>query len=226
MSGAAPGRSPDGALLDWWAGELAPGGPARRGESTCCRAGRARPGPTHWTGWPRGVARLVREGALTVAVLPGVVERLRREGRRIREYQVRPGGGVQCTVGPEDDVVLARLVADLRDVSRLDVVSRVDDGPEERLSDVPFDPAAGEVILAPPADALRARPAHVERFRLLAVGAAAASASSASTPSTTGPGPGGEGAAASRGRGESRAGTLAHSRIAAIRSAERPLFDR
>jgi hypothetical protein len=117
-----------------------------------------------------GVRQLVREGALPLAVLPAVVERLHREGRRIREYRVRPGGGVQCTVGPEDDVVLARLVADLRDVARLDLVSRVDEGPEERLIDLPFDGATGEVLLSPPADVLRARPAHVQRFRLVAVG--------------------------------------------------------
>jgi hypothetical protein len=118
-----------------------------------------------------GIGPLVREGALPLAVLPAVVERLRREGRRIREYRVTPGAGVQCTVGPEDDVVLSRLVADLSGVSRLDLVSRVDDGPEERLADVPFDAAAGEVVFSPPADALRAQPAHVVRFRLLAIGA-------------------------------------------------------
>ena len=113
----------------------------------------------------------MREGALPLTVLPAVVERLRREGRRIREYRVSPGGGVQCTVGPEDDVVLTRLTADLRGVSRLDLVSRVDDGPEERLADIAFDSAAGEVLHSPPADLLRAQPAHVARLRLLSVGA-------------------------------------------------------
>jgi hypothetical protein len=121
-------------------------------------------------GLAEGVRQLVREGGLAIAVLPAIVERLHRDGRRIREYRVAPGGAVQCTVGPEDDVVLARLVADLHDVYRLDLVFRVDDGPEQRLPDLPFDPAAGEVMFAPSADVLRAQPAHVERFRLLAVG--------------------------------------------------------
>jgi hypothetical protein len=122
-------------------------------------------------GLAEGVGQLVSEGGLPLAVLPTLIERLRREGRRIREYRVRPGGGVQCAMGPEDDVVLARLVADLRDVVRVDLVSRVDDGPEERLTDLPFDAATGEVVFAPPADVLRARPAHVGRWRLLAIGA-------------------------------------------------------
>jgi hypothetical protein len=118
----------------------------------------------------RGVAELVREGGLSIAVLPAIVDRLHREGRRVREYRVAPGGGVRCTVGPEDDVVLARLVADLGGVSRVDLVWRVDDGPEQRLADIPFEAATGEVLFAPPVDALRARPAHVEKLRLLAVG--------------------------------------------------------
>lgn len=112
----------------------------------------------------------MRRGDLPVVVLPSVVDLLRREGRRIREYRVAPGRGVQCTVGPEDDVVLARLSADLRDVARLDLISRIDDGAEYRLTDLPFDSSTGEVILVPSATALRARPALVERFRLLAVG--------------------------------------------------------
>ncbi len=169
MSGACARPVADGELLDWWTGELAPA-QARRVEEHllacpgCSSRAAALPRLAH------GVGELVREGALPVAVLPAVVERLRREGRRVREYRVLPGGGVQCTVGPEDDVVLARLVADLREVARVDLVSRVDDGPEERHSDVPFDPAAGEVIFVPWTDVLRARPAHVDRMRLLAVG--------------------------------------------------------
>lgn len=65
--------------------------------------------------------------------------------------------------------MLGRLAAELRGVTRVDLVVRVDDGPEERLNDLPFDAATGELIVMPPADGLRAAPAHVERMRLLAV---------------------------------------------------------
>jgi hypothetical protein len=158
----------DADLLDWWTGDLV-GGEKRRVEEHLLSCGSCSSRAGGLRELTEGIGPLVREGALLLALLPAVVERLRREGRRIREYRVAPGGGVQCTVGPEDDVVLSRLVADLRGVSRLDLVSRVDDGPEERLADVPFDAATGEVVLSPPADVLRARPAHVARFRLLAV---------------------------------------------------------
>jgi len=167
VSGACARPIADDALLDWWAGEL-PSAEGRRVEEHVLSCGEcsARAGAVHELA--EGVRHLVREGGLSIAALPAVVERLHREGRRVREYRVAPGGAVQCTIGPEDDVVLARLVADLRDVSRLEF--RVNEGPEERLADLPFDPAADEVMFAPPADVLRAQPAHVETFRLLAVG--------------------------------------------------------
>jgi len=158
----------DALLLDWWTGDLAIGG-RRRVEEHLLACDECSARADEMRVLAEGVGPLVREGALPLAVLPAIVERLRREGQRIREYRVSPGGGVQCTVGPEDDVVLSRLVADLRGVSRLDLLSRVDDGPEERLADVPFDAATGEVLFSPPADALRARPAHVARLRLLSV---------------------------------------------------------
>ncbi len=158
----------DEVLLAWWAGELAAPEQRQLEEhlvscDECARRGQA------LAAIAEGVRGLVRKGALSTAVLPAVVEWLRREGRRIREYRVRPGEGVQCTVSPEDDVVLARLTADLGGVSRLDLVIRVDDGPEERLSDLPFDPEDDELVFAPAADALRRLPAHVQWLRLLAV---------------------------------------------------------
>jgi hypothetical protein len=168
VSGACARPVGDGQLLDWWTGEIGPGEGRRLEEHLLsCVACSSRAAALERLA--HGVGELVRGGALPVAVLPSVVERLRREGRRVREYRVAAGGAVQCTVGPKDDVVLARLVADLRDVARLDLVSRVDNGPEERHADVLFDPAAGEVIFSPPADVLRARPAHVDRMRLVAV---------------------------------------------------------
>jgi hypothetical protein len=158
----------DEVLLAWWAGELATREQEQLEEQlfSCDECeGRAQ----RLAAIAEGIRELARKGEIPTAVLPSVVERLRQEGRRVREYQVRHGGGVQCTVSPEDDVVLARLTVELGGVSRLDLVIRVDDGPEQRLPDLPFDASAGELIFAPPTDTLRAMPAHVQRIRLLAV---------------------------------------------------------
>jgi hypothetical protein len=158
----------DEALLAWWAGELPLPEQERLEEHLLSCDDCSRRGHT-LAAVAQGVQGLVRAGELPAVVLPAVVERWRSEGRRIREYRVRPGGGVQCTVSPDDDVVLSRLRAELGGVGRLDLVIRVDDGPEERLSDLPFDSTADELIFAPSAVALRAMPAHVQRMRLLAV---------------------------------------------------------
>ena len=158
----------DETLLAWWAGELATPEQDRLEEhllscDECARRGQALAAVVE------GVRGLVRKGELPTVLLPAVVERLQHEGRQIREYRVRPGGGIQCTVSPDDDVVLARLTADLGGVSRLDLTIRVDDGPEQRLSDLPFDLEDDELIFAPSADWLRGLPAHVQQLRLLAV---------------------------------------------------------
>jgi hypothetical protein len=168
MSAGCAAPLADEALLAWWAGELEGHDQEQLEQHLLSCDECSRRGHT-LAGVAEGVRGLVRKGALWAALLPAVVERLRREGRRVREYRVRPGGGVQCTVSPEDDVVLARLTADLGGVSRLDLVIRVDDGPGLRISDLPFDPDAEELVLAPAVDTLRKMPAHVQRMRLLAV---------------------------------------------------------
>ena len=158
----------DETLLDWWAGELGPA-EARRLERHLLSCGSCSERAGRLAAVSDGVRALVREGGLAAVLSPAVVERLRREGRRIREYRVAPGGSVQCTVGPDDDVVLARLGADFAGVTRVDLLRVVDVGTEQRLADLPFDAAAGELIFSPPADVLRALPACVERMRLVAV---------------------------------------------------------
>ena len=167
---SAPCTTPvaDETLLAWWAGELAAPEQDQLEEhllscDECAGRGEA------LAAVAESVRGLVRTGELPTVLLPAAVERLRQEGRQVREYRVHPGGGVQCTVSPEDDVVLARLEADLGGVSQLDLVIRIDDGPEQRIADLPFDPEGGELVFAPSADMLRASPAHVQEIRLLAV---------------------------------------------------------
>jgi putative zinc finger protein len=155
-------------VLDWWTGELA-AAEARRVERHLLSCGSCAARAELLPAVAGGIQALVASGRLPGVLAPLVLERLRRDGRRIREYRVPAGGGVRCTVGPDDDVLIARLGVDLAGVTRVDLVTRVDDGPEQRYADLPFEPAARELIVAPPTDGVRARPAHVERMRLIAV---------------------------------------------------------
>ena len=117
-----------------------------------------------------GIRALVRSGAVRAVVSGAFVERLAAAGLRLREYRVPRDGSVNCTVAPEDDLLIARLEAPLAGVEQVDLVL-VNFGPEgrERVRDIPFDSATGEVILAPRTDALRAAPALTASAQVVAV---------------------------------------------------------
>jgi hypothetical protein len=120
-----------------------------------------------------GIRAVVRQGRVAAVISAPFIEALRRQGLRIREYAVPPGGRVECTMRAEDDAVVSRMQAPLAGVKRVDLLQRVEvDGEvsEFRLEDVPFDPAASEVLTLPLAPAeLRKMPAHTARMRLVAV---------------------------------------------------------
>ena len=169
MSPACAKPIPDDSFLDWWTGELALGERRRLEEHllACdgCAARLALAGA-----FADGVRTLVRQGRAPAVLTAGALERLRREGRKVREYRVAPGGGVHCTVAPEDDVLVARLDLPPGGAARVDLVSRMDEGEAERLSDLPVEPGASELILAVPIDVVRSRPAHVLVLRLVEAG--------------------------------------------------------
>lgn len=116
-----------------------------------------------------GVRRLARQGALEMVVTPSFLERARREGLRTREYRVAPGGRVDCTVTSEDDLLVAHLTGDFRDVAHLDVVAQIEGQPEHRIRDVPVDPRSSELIVAQAMPAVRAFGRSLFRLRLLAL---------------------------------------------------------
>ena len=94
-----------------------------------------------------GVRGLAREGSLRMIVSDAFVSRAADEGLRVRQYAPPPGGGVQCTVTAEDDLLIARLAADLSGAKRVDLCICDERGVEQvRLPDIPKHPAASSVI--------------------------------------------------------------------------------
>ncbi|HKE44961.1 MAG TPA: zf-HC2 domain-containing protein [Steroidobacteraceae bacterium] len=117
------------------------------------------------------VRSLARRGGVQAVISNGLVERLAREGARIREYSVFPNGSVNCTVAPEDDVLVSRLHAPLAGVERLDLVFADTIAPgEQRVVEIPFDAESDSVLVMPSLDEVRKRPAYTARMRLVAVG--------------------------------------------------------
>ena len=69
-----------------------------------------------------GIRRITAAGATHAVLSASFLRKLRDDGLRVREYPVRPGACVACTIAPEDDLVVSRLYAPLADVQRLDLV--------------------------------------------------------------------------------------------------------
>jgi len=120
-----------------------------------------------------GIRAAVRNGAVQAVITQPFLERMKRQGMRIREYRLEPGERVACTIRADDDAVVSRLRAPLAGVKRVDALQSQDLGDgrvqQWRLEDVPFDPDAGEVLSLPSAAALKKLPAHTVRIHLVAV---------------------------------------------------------
>lgn len=94
-----------------------------------------------------GVRNLVREGSLRMVVSDVFLQRAAEEGLRVREYAPPPGGGVQCTVAAEDDILIGRLAANLSGAKRVDLCICDERGVEQlRLRDIPVRSGASSVI--------------------------------------------------------------------------------
>lgn len=105
-----------------------------------------------------------RSGAVRAVISHALYDAMKKEGLRLREYPMVPGGSVDCTIAASDDFVVSRLSAPLADVRRVDLVT--DAG---RFEDVPFDAASGEVLVCPSPAQLKLRGAFTTWMRLLAV---------------------------------------------------------
>jgi len=155
-------------LIDYWLGDLAPDEEERVEEHLlgCAACSEQMGDLVALTGGVRSLANL---GVVRAVVTSAFLERLIDEGLRVREYRLVPGGSVECTITPSDDLVAARLAADLRGIQHVDLVKCDAEGREKhRLKDIPVSASAQEVVLLERIDRIRALPAGVQRVRLVA----------------------------------------------------------
>jgi hypothetical protein len=118
-----------------------------------------------------GVRGAFRAGAVLAMTSGAFVQRLLAQGRRVREYRLPHNGGVDCSVAPDDELLVCRLEAPLQGAQRLDVLIEwsLQPGVQHRLEDIPFDPQAAEVIYLPRIAQVKQLPAHTAWVRLMAV---------------------------------------------------------
>src|SRR5262245_15590733 len=146
---------PQQELLGYWLGEVDDDAQARLEEHLfdCAEcSGRL----ARLVNLGKAIGRELREGRLgsTLILTVPFVQQLKAAGMRIREYQIPAGGSVNCTIAPDDDLVVSHLAASLQDVRRLDFIFE-SEGWRQRLEDIAFDPASGEVAFAPSVAELR-----------------------------------------------------------------------
>ncbi len=119
------------------------------------------------------VHELGRQGSLLMVVSNTFLERVAAEGLRVREYAPPKGGSIACTVTAEDDFLIGRLTADLSEARRIDLCLCDEHGNErQRLADIPFDRAAGEVAFQQPIGYAKAAPSETLIARLVGFDAA------------------------------------------------------
>lgn len=117
-----------------------------------------------------GIRQATREGRIHAVITAAFVKQLQALGLSVREYRVRPGGSVMCTVAPQDDLLVAHLHASLHDVQRLDVlVHDLRQDTRARIEDVAFDPNGDEVVVLPNTAQLRQLSFTTQHVKLLAV---------------------------------------------------------
>jgi len=156
-------------LLAYWLGEQDPAAEARTEEhylgcETCSRR------LEELASLAQGVRAVMQTGAFNAVLTEHVVQLQKERGQQVRTYHVPRNGSVNCTIAPEDDLVVAHLEAPLADIARLDLVFIGPDGAFElRREDIPFVPESGNVLVATSTAILRTLPASTLRVRLLSV---------------------------------------------------------
>ena len=115
------------------------------------------------------VGEAIRGARIQTVITDSVLNRLSREGLRIRTFAPLPGSFIPCAVWPEDDLVVSRLRGDFSGYDELTLVLKADDGSElSRSTDIPLISGAHEILSATSAAQLRQLPSM--RLRLVVSG--------------------------------------------------------
>jgi hypothetical protein len=108
-----------------------------------------------------GVAALARQGRVSGIISRALLNRLQRDGVRIRQYTLDPGETVPCAAFPGDDVVVTAMNADLTGHRTVSLVVTGHGGmPFGRLEEVPVPESSSGVLWATPGAFVRSMPSQ------------------------------------------------------------------
>ncbi|HTI40547.1 MAG TPA: zf-HC2 domain-containing protein [Vicinamibacterales bacterium] len=155
-------------LVDYWAGDLT-GADAAQLEAHLFECAECAKYLEEVVALGHAIGEGMRGAHFQSIVTDSVLNRLSRDGVRIRSYAFEPGQTIPCSVWPDDDLVVSRLRADLTGYTNVGLVLAREDGVEmSRIVDIPIGPETTEIIDAVPAARLRAVPSC--RLRLVLSG--------------------------------------------------------
>jgi hypothetical protein len=112
-----------------------------------------------------------RAGRVAAVTSRPFLEQLAAEGLQLRIYRLPVNASVNCTVAPDDDLLVSRLQVNAAGVTRIDLLAELttEPGVQRRLEDIPFDPDSGEVVVVENIVRVRARPVSTMQVTLLAM---------------------------------------------------------
>jgi hypothetical protein len=110
----------------------------------------------------QAVRALVSSGHLMVGSTAGMVARARAQGIIVREYRTDPDEHINCTAGPDDQILVTRY-GGLHGIISVDLHFRgaiigTDQAIEMHMQDLPVDQRTGDLVLVAPADLNRTLP--------------------------------------------------------------------
>jgi hypothetical protein len=155
-------------LLDYWVGDLDQGA-ADRVEAHLFECMECAAHLAHIATMAAGVADAVRGARVQSIVTDAVLNKLSREGVRIRTFAPEPGTFTPCAIWPEDDLIVSRLRGDFSGYDEVTLVLQADEGPElSRDVDIPLVSGTHEIMTVTSASHLRRLPSM--RLRLIVSG--------------------------------------------------------
>jgi Putative zinc-finger len=155
-------------LLDYWVGDLDQAS-AERVEAHVFECSECADRLADIATIAPAVAEAVRGARVQSIVTDAVLNKLSREGVRVRTYALEAGTFVPCAIWPEDDLVVSRLKGDFSGYDELTLVLKADEGRElSRNTEIPLLSGTHEIITATSAAHLRQLPSM--RLRMIVSG--------------------------------------------------------
>lgn len=158
MTAACATPIADETMVDYWSGGL----PLQQAEALeehvfSCAACAARLEAV--AAMADGITSLARQGRFSGIISRGTLNRLQRDGVRVRVYSLSPGDVVPCAVFADDDLVVTSLRGNFVGVDAV-TVSVIGSAPLSDMvfEDVPVAATEGELLWAAPGSLIRQMP--------------------------------------------------------------------